>query len=1189
MAKRELRVALVGDPSSLNRAFASVDKNAGKMGGAIASAAKVASVALVGGLVVGVKGAIDAFGEAQKVAAQTNVTLKSTSGAAKVTAKEISALATAISRKSGLDDEAIQSGENLLLTFTKIRNETGRGNDIFTRATQTVADFSVTFKKDLAGSAILVGKALNDPIKGTGALSRVGVQFTAQQQKMIKALVASHDVLGAQKIILKELETQTKGAAEAYGNTLPGKIDKAKVAFGNLQEAVGGALAPAFGEAADAAANFITNLTTSDRPAAFFAGIKSRVSDVSDAITGLIDDFKGRRKGGDSLAQALGGTFADAVGSINWGPIGEKISDGFSKGVDFSGKLAPAVASGIGTALGQVDGRKLLSGLLRVVSEAIDALFSPSFWRDNFAAIFSTVTIAIPVAKILKIPGAEFLFRHISRPFFGALSKLGKGLVSRFGNVAEDALTGFLGGLEKFAPRTARVLLGVVTGSGKWLSGIPGKFRGAGTRSVDAITGALGKLAGGVAGQIGKLVGGVIRGLGRLVPSFAREGARMGAELVAGIVRGIKGIPGKVGGAVKKGLSAIGGFLGIGEGIGKLSGGGAPSGSLMGARSSLAPFAAIGGRFGLHVSSGRVGRENKLTSSGNVSYHSTGEAIDETGPAGGMLRYFRYLKKNYGSRLAELIHTPGGVGIKDGHPYRYGGRVAADHYDHVHVALDTGKPGVGDGLGRFSATAYGPPWGGIQGTGVTATGVNLKGSPHIYGVAADPRVIPLGSRVRINPNPFGYGGTFKVFDTGGAIKGRRIDFYDWRGRKSQMAWGTRAVNVSTVDGASSGASGASRDVLEKRLEAQQDRLAGLRRRLADVPKGKKGADRREAIQRQIRSLTESSRLLRRGISDAPTAADIREEKEKAGSRIVNRLARPFFRGREGITALSRFASERERVIAEKDVEFGQAERRFGQTEEDLGTPGGRARRISELGELGKLKRAQLKRQETERRAVVAAVKKYDGLIRKLRGQLKGAKRARGVTAARIRERLRDYEDKRTELAAQARSLGAAIEDTKLDLGDLVKEAGEVAGTADTEAEAGPTVTDRVSDLLSLVDLKERAGTMSAPEAAAQRQAIISAGIQGKFGATTEREQLQLMGDLKEAQGAAVQAMEDNTAAIRALQQEVAANTAFAKSVMAVESASLTRSIADIISGQIAGFGIAGRALMPGTPGVRASY
>ncbi len=100
----------------------------------------------------------------------------------------------------------------------------------------------------------------------------------------------------------------------------------------------------------------------------------------------------------------------------------------------------------------------------------------------------------------------------------------------------------------------------------------------------------------------------------------------------------------------------------------------------------------------------------------------------------------------------------------------------------------------------FTATAYGPPWGGINGGGVTASGVGLGitrggGYRRVYGVAVDPRVIPLGSSRRIWPNPFGYRGRFRAFDTGGAIKGNRIDFYDWRGRSHQYGWGRRTVRV----------------------------------------------------------------------------------------------------------------------------------------------------------------------------------------------------------------------------------------------------------------------------------------------------------------------------------------------------------------------------------------------------------
>jgi 3D (Asp-Asp-Asp) domain-containing protein len=100
------------------------------------------------------------------------------------------------------------------------------------------------------------------------------------------------------------------------------------------------------------------------------------------------------------------------------------------------------------------------------------------------------------------------------------------------------------------------------------------------------------------------------------------------------------------------------------------------------------------------------------------------------------------------------------------------------------------------GQGGWVATAYGPPWEGIQGDGVTATGINLTAAPPMLEVAVDPGVVALGSYVHIEPNPFGTSGAFYAGDTGSAIVGRDVDIYDWRGRSDQDAWGRRAVSVT---------------------------------------------------------------------------------------------------------------------------------------------------------------------------------------------------------------------------------------------------------------------------------------------------------------------------------------------------------------------------------------------------------
>ncbi|WP_062107795.1 G5 and 3D domain-containing protein [Bacillus niameyensis] len=70
----------------------------------------------------------------------------------------------------------------------------------------------------------------------------------------------------------------------------------------------------------------------------------------------------------------------------------------------------------------------------------------------------------------------------------------------------------------------------------------------------------------------------------------------------------------------------------------------------------------------------------------------------------------------------------------------------------------------------MSATAYTASCNGCS--GVTATGINLHANPGSKVIAVDPNVIPLGSKVWVE----GYGYAI-AGDTGGAIKGNRIDVF----------------------------------------------------------------------------------------------------------------------------------------------------------------------------------------------------------------------------------------------------------------------------------------------------------------------------------------------------------------------------------------------------------------------------
>lgn len=244
---RKLEVEIVGDASSLQRALGQAQRATGGLGGTLAKLGKVAAVG-VGAAFAGL-GAVVARGmrevaDAQQVSARTEAVLRSTGHAAGVTARQVEQLAGALSRKSGVDDEVIQAGQNVLLTFTRIRNEAGKGNDIFDQATRATLDLSVALGKDMASSARIVGRALEDPVRGMGALRRVGVSLSESQQALVRSLVESGDRLGAQRIILDELRERYGGTAEAVGKTLPGQLARLKVAFDEVAGSVAESLVP---------------------------------------------------------------------------------------------------------------------------------------------------------------------------------------------------------------------------------------------------------------------------------------------------------------------------------------------------------------------------------------------------------------------------------------------------------------------------------------------------------------------------------------------------------------------------------------------------------------------------------------------------------------------------------------------------------------------------------------------------------------------------------------------------------------------------------------------------------------------------------------------------------------------------------------------------------------------------------
>lgn len=198
------------------------------------------SQAAIGGAMNFFSGMIEEGRDAAKIAASTAQGIKTMGAEAWTSADAIGELSESISNKIGVDDELIQQSANLLLTFGKVKNAVGENNNVFDRAVLAAQDLAAKGFGDADGAAKMLGKALNDPIKGLTALGKAGVTFTQAQKDQIAAMVESGNILGAQKLLLAEVEKQVGGTAEATATA----GDKMAVTWGNFQEKLGTAVLP---------------------------------------------------------------------------------------------------------------------------------------------------------------------------------------------------------------------------------------------------------------------------------------------------------------------------------------------------------------------------------------------------------------------------------------------------------------------------------------------------------------------------------------------------------------------------------------------------------------------------------------------------------------------------------------------------------------------------------------------------------------------------------------------------------------------------------------------------------------------------------------------------------------------------------------------------------------------------------
>jgi hypothetical protein len=137
------------------------------------------------------------------------------------------------SRMTGVDGESIGAAQTKLMTFKELAKSANVAGGAFDRATMAAIDMASAGFGSAEMNAVQLGKALNDPIKGITSLTRSGITFTTQEKAKIQTLVESNQMLKAQDMILKAIETQVGGTAEASATS----SDKIKASFAQIKDA----------------------------------------------------------------------------------------------------------------------------------------------------------------------------------------------------------------------------------------------------------------------------------------------------------------------------------------------------------------------------------------------------------------------------------------------------------------------------------------------------------------------------------------------------------------------------------------------------------------------------------------------------------------------------------------------------------------------------------------------------------------------------------------------------------------------------------------------------------------------------------------------------------------------------------------------------------------------------------------
>jgi hypothetical protein len=244
-------------------------------------------------------GIADARESAQLLAA-TETIIRNTGGAAGMSSKQVTDLASALSDAAGASlfgDDQVQGATNVLLKYKELKG-------IIPGVTTLAVDMAQSLGQAPAQAAEFLGRALQKPFDASAKLAKQGIILTDAQNATIATFEKAGDAAGAQTYLMELLNSSYGGTALAAAKA-DGGIAELKGRFGEAAETIGAALLPVLGILGNL---LLTHVIPPVEKAATWLGenLPSAIATVKGAIGPAIAAFTAMGGSGDLMGGALG-------------------------------------------------------------------------------------------------------------------------------------------------------------------------------------------------------------------------------------------------------------------------------------------------------------------------------------------------------------------------------------------------------------------------------------------------------------------------------------------------------------------------------------------------------------------------------------------------------------------------------------------------------------------------------------------------------------------------------------------------------------------------------------------------------------------------------------------------------------------------------------------------------------------